>query len=248
MAAIERGKVRGLFVTGTDTGVGKTAVTAALALFLRSRGLRVAAVKPVETGVEDPSGLGRDGRLLRWAAGSDAATERISPFRLRAPLAPAVAAEEEGVRIDPVTLTRDVLSEAQGCDYLLVEGAGGLMVPLRGGYLMADLARDLGLPLLVVARTGLGTINHTLLTVFAARTLELPLAGFLLNGMPAEPDAASACAPHTLASLASADLLGVLPWIEGDEQARAEALAREITRLPTLPWLEQALGVTAAKG
>ena len=242
MSAAE-GKMRGLFVTGTDTGVGKTAVCAALALFLRSRGVRVGVMKPVETGVEDPAGLGADGRLLAWAAGVPEDAAAISPYRLRAPLAPSVAAEEEGVRIDVTSLLEGVRQAARNCEYLLVEGAGGLMVPLRGGYLMADFARDLGLPLLVVARTALGTINHTLLTIFAARNLELPVAGFILNGMPAAADAASACAPHALASLASADLLGVLPWIEGDEQSRSEVLAREIARLPTLGWLERALGI-----
>jgi dethiobiotin synthetase len=117
------------------------------------------------------------------------------------------------------------------------------MVPLAGGLLVADLVRQLGLPLLVVCRPGLGTINHTLLTVHAARTMGIPLAGFIINGMPEQPDAAEALAPHNLASLASADLLGVLPRVEGSEQEKVKTLAEAIAGLPTLPWLHGALGM-----
>lgn len=227
----------GVFVTGTDTGVGKTTVAAALALFLRRRGLKVGVAKPVETGIPDPSALGPDAALLQWAAGSDDPPETVSPYRFRPPLAPSIAGSREGVRIAPAALTESVRKTAEGKDFVIVEGAGGLMVPLNGGFLIADLARSLGLPLLVVCRPGLGTINHTLLTIFAARTMDLPIAGFLVNGMPETPDESEKEAPHALASLASADLLGVLPWKDGDERSRTEALASEIEALPTLPWL-----------
>ncbi len=229
---------RGVFITGTDTGVGKTLFAAALACFLRQRGLTVGVMKPVETGVADPDTLGADGMLLQWASESPADPELISPYRFAPPLAPAVAAEQAGVRLDPGALLAAGATLAESCDFLIVEGAGGLMVPLSGGVLMADLARQLGYPLLTVCRPGLGTINHTLLTLFAARTMELPLAGFVINGMPAHPDAAEASAPHTLASLASADLLGVLSRIDsGSEHDKVTALAAEIATLPTLPWL-----------
>ncbi len=236
-------KISGIFVTGTDTGVGKTAVAAALALFLRRMGLKVGVMKPVETGVEDPALLGPDASLLQWAAGDASSPERISPYRFRAPLAPAQAAKREGVRIEPAALVEAVQQRSNGCDFLIVEGAGGLMVPINGGFLIADLVRALELPLLIVTRPQLGTINHTLLTVMAARTMEMPVTGFVINGMPARPDAAEAEAPHALSSLASSDLLAVLPRIEGEERRRIEILADEIGALPTLAWLLHNLGI-----
>lgn len=240
MAADE---LRGVFVTGTDTGVGKTLVAAALARHLRNSNLDVGVMKPVETGVTDPTRPGPDAALLQWAANCSDALELIAPYRLRAPLAPALAAKEESVRVDMAHIVETARSLNERHDFTIIEGAGGLMVPLAGGLLVADLVLQLGLSLLVVCRPGLGTINHTLLTVHAARTMGIPLAGFIINGMPQQPDAAEALAPHTLASLASADLLGVLPRVEGDEREKIDVLAQAIAGLPTLPWLHTALGI-----
>jgi dethiobiotin synthetase len=233
--------IRGLFVTGTDTGVGKTLVAAALARFLRRRGIDVAVCKPVESGVDDPSMPGADAELLRFGAQSEQDDALLAPLRLRLPLAPAVAAEQEGTRIAPESLLEPIIRLGREHQFLIVEGCGGLMVPLAGGYLVADLVRDSRLPLLTVCRPGLGTINHTLLTLFTARSMGLPLAGFLVNGLPERPDLAEESAPHTLASLASADLLGVLPRVAGDKREKVLALADELERLPTLPWLLSAL-------
>jgi dethiobiotin synthetase len=180
---------------------------------------------------------------LQWAANCSDALELIAPYRLRAPLAPALAAKEESVRVDMAYIVEMARALSERHDFTIIEGAGGLMVPLAGGLLVADLVLQLGLSLLVVCRPGLGTINHTLLTVHAARTMGIPLAGFIINGMPQQPDAAEALAPHTLASLASADLLGVLPRVEGDEREKIDVLAKAIAGLPTLPWLHTALGI-----
>lgn len=236
----------GLFVTGTDTGVGKTLVAAALARHYRRGGLKVGVMKPCETGVADTSHPGDDARLLRWAAGSCDSDQAIAPYRLREPLAPSLAAERAGVIIDPRQIADHLATIRTGKDLVLVEGAGGLMVPLRGGYLMADLVRELGLPLLVVSRATLGTINHTLLTIFAARAMELPVGGFMINRMPSNPDIAEQEAPHQLASLASADLFGVLPEVSGCAEEQVEQLAEIIGGLPTLPWLNNRLGLPAA--
>lgn len=235
--------LKGVFVTGTDTGVGKTIVSAALAHFLTERGLNVGIMKPVESGVSDPSGLGDDGRLLQWAAKCSDGIEDITPYRLRAPLAPAQAAKKEGCFIDfsGLIATAQILGKRH--DFLIIEGAGGLMTPLSGGLLMADLAKEIGLPLLVVTTPRLGTINHTLLTIFAAQQMEIPVAGYLINRMPAQPDEAEETAPHTLASLASADILGVLPEVNGDEREKVIGLSATLKTLPSLPWLLSALGV-----
>lgn len=238
----EKRPAPGVFITGTDTGVGKTLVAAALARHLRNTGLKVGVMKPLETGVDAPDKEGPDGSLLRWAAGCTAPSEQVAPVRLRAPLAPSVAAEKEKFFIDFGALVEASRQLRRDHDFVIVEGAGGLMVPVAGGLLMADLARAMDLPLLVVCRPDLGTINHTLLTIFAARTMDLPLAGYLINNMTADPDEASACAPHALASLASADLLGVLNKVAaGDERGMVEELASQIAALPTYRLLERNL-------
>lgn len=172
---------RGFFVTATDTGVGKTFVTAALATALRARGRDVAVFKPVQSGAtaEDPSG---DAVLL----GADCV------YAFAAPLAPLVAARAEGrtIELEPILArARELVREHE---LLLVEGAGGLLVPLAEDLDLADLALALGLPLVIVARAGLGTVNHTLLTIEAARARGLELAGVVLNGRSDESTAENA--------------------------------------------------------
>ena len=237
-----------VFVTGTDTGVGKTVVAAALARYLTMRGLKVGVMKPVETGVADPERPGADTQLLTWAAGAKDPEQLISPYRFREPASPSQAASLEDTQIDPVSLENSLRELAEGKDFVIVEGAGGLMVPMRGGYLVADFVRQLGLPLLIVARTRLGTLNHTLLTVFAAQTMQIPVAGIILNGMAAKPDLAEQEAPHLLAMTASADLLGVLPEVPGEERKRIEQLTENISKLQTLGWLLKALGLDILVG
>jgi dethiobiotin synthetase len=234
---------KGVFVTGTDTDVGKTIVSAALALFLTERGLKVGVMKPAESGVSDPSRLGDDANLLQWAAGSSDAIEEICPYRLRAPLAPAQAAEKDECFIDFAGLVATAQTLGKRHDFLIIEGAGGLMTPLSGGLLMADLAKGIGLPLLVVTTARLGTLNQTLLTIFAAQQMGIPLAGYMINRMPAQPDEAAETAPHTLSSLASADILGVLPEVSGEEREKVLTLSTALKTLPSLPWLLAALGI-----
>ncbi|MGE4579395.1 MAG: dethiobiotin synthase [Desulfuromonadales bacterium] len=233
----------GVFVTGTDTGVGKTMVTAALALYLRGRGVNVGVMKPVETGVADTTRLGEDGELLQWAAASTDEPDLITPYRFKAPLAPSVAAKKEDRAIDVSVILAAAENLRQRYDFLLIEGAGGLMVPLAGGLLLADLARQLGYSLVVVARPDLGTVNHTLLTTFAAQGMSIPCAGFIINNMPEAPDEACASAPKTLVTLASADLLGVLSHHRGSRRDVVSALADEIAGLNTLPWMLMNFGL-----
>jgi len=172
---------RGYFVTATDTGVGKTFITAALATALRAHGRDVAIFKPVQSGAtaDDPSG---DAVLL----GADCV------YGFAASLAPLVAARAEGRTIELEPILARARELAHEHELLLVEGAGGLLVPLADGLDMADLAVALGLPLVVVARAGLGTVNHTLLTIEAARARGLELAGVVLNGESDESTADNA--------------------------------------------------------
>jgi len=232
-----------IFITGTDTGVGKTIVTAALARHFRAKGLNVGVMKPVETGVEDPTTVSPDAALLRWAAQVEDDNDLLSPYRFKLAASPHQAASEAKVDIDLKTIIDAFNTLRQGKDVMLVEGAGGLMVPIRGGYLMADLAGQLGLPLLVVTRPGLGTINHTLLTTFTARAMDLPISGLIINRMPQNPDRVESEAPHLLAALASADLLGVLPEVDGSDEEKVTKLADEIDQLPAYQWLLSGLGL-----
>jgi dethiobiotin synthetase len=181
--------VSGLFVTGTDTGCGKTAVACALARAAREAGLRVRVLKPVETGCDvAPDGrlLPHDAALLAGAAGDDAPLARICPYPFRLPAAPEVAAEREGVAIDVGRVEKAYVEATSDADLVLVEGAGGLRVPLRSDFDMADLALRLDLPLLVVCRARLGTLNHTLLTLEAAERRGLRVAGVVVSHT--EPD------------------------------------------------------------
>nr|BBH93081.1 ATP-dependent dethiobiotin synthetase BioD [Thermogemmatispora argillosa] len=176
------------FVTGTDTGVGKTIVTAALAAALAQRGLRVGVMKPAET--DCPPEQGREGahdaQLLRRMARCTAPLELIVPYALPLPLAPALSAEEAGVTIELAEIVRCYRQLLATHDVVLVEGAGGLLVPLTAQQTMLDLAATLGLPLLVVARNVLGVINHTCLTV-AVASRRARVLGVVLNH-PAAPD------------------------------------------------------------
>ncbi|MDD2582389.1 MAG: dethiobiotin synthase [Desulfuromonadaceae bacterium] len=219
--------LHGIFVTGTDTGVGKTIVAATLARLLRMNGVRVGVMKPVTSGCREENGklLSDDALLLCQAAGIPY-SEDVVPYRLRDPLAPAEAAKTEGVRIDFSHIKEVYQRLAASYDYVIVEGAGGLMVPLSGGLLIADLAREIGLPLLVVARPGLGTINHTVLTCFAAQQMGLDVAGVIVNGMPDNPGPAEKSAPHHIGSLCGAPVLGIWPQRnEADEMEIVDELA-----------------------
>jgi dethiobiotin synthetase len=181
--------LRGAFVTGTDTGVGKSVLAAAMCAALAGRGGRVAAFKPAVTGLdEDPNEWGHDHELLASIANAGQSPEDVAPYRFGPAVSPHYAAELTGTRIKPAELVAAAREAGGTADALVVEGVGGLMVPLTTGYLVRDLAVDLGLPVVIAARTGLGTINHTLLTVEAARAAGLRVAGVVLTPWPDEPD------------------------------------------------------------
>jgi dethiobiotin synthetase len=177
--------VSALFVTGTDTGVGKTYVTCALAHALRRAGRRVAVAKPVETGVTDGP---EDARRLKEAAGDEAPLEEICPLRFGAPLAPTAAARLERRSIDVERLLAWLDARRRAADVLLVEGAGGLMVPLSGTFTYLDLALRCALPVLIVAANRLGTVNHTALTARVATAAGLDVRGFVLSRPTAAVD------------------------------------------------------------
>jgi dethiobiotin synthetase len=207
-----------LLVTGTDTAVGKTFVARALIHALRGRGQRVAVMKPVETGVTN---IPEDAVALQAAADDPAALETICPVRLRAPLAPSVAARLEQRRLDPDDLVRRITARATAADVLVVEGAGGLLVPIAGSFTFADLAARCALPLLIVAPNRLGTINHTALTARVAAACGLAIRGFVLSQPSPVADESASSNADEITAVTGLRCLGVLPHLASPAQAAA---------------------------
>ena len=205
-----------VFVTGTSTGVGKTVVTAAVGALARDRGARVAIIKPAQTGVEGsaPGDLAEIGRL----SGVEDLHELV---RYPDPLSPAAAARQAGrPALDPVAFYQLVLSLDH--DLVLVEGAGGLLVRFdEDGTTLADLARALRAPVLVVADPGLGTLNHTALTLEALAHRGVELSGVVVGAWPEEPGLAERCNLRDLETLAARPLLGALPAGSGSLEPAA---------------------------
>ena len=207
--------MRGLFVTGTGTEVGKTVVAAAIAHTARTEGARVAAFKPAVSGLDDyplapeiweSAAELPDHVLLRLASGSSQGDEEIAPYRYGPPVSPHLAAELAGENIDPDHLRGAALEATENADLLVCEGVGGFLVPLWTDYLVRDLARDLALPVVVVASPGLGTINHTLLTVQAIRAAALEVAAVVLTPWPEEPSAMERSNRSTIERLGSVEV------------------------------------------
>lgn len=222
-----------LFVTGTDTGVGKTVVTGGLAAALRAEGLNVGVMKPVVAGLVQHEGheISEDVRFLEKASGVIEDLNLIAPYRFPLPAAPQLAAEHAGVRVDPDHIQRAAQTLHARYDLLLVEGAGGWLVPITPDYLMRDVAVDLGGPVLVVARAGLGTLNHTLLTVQAIERSGLPVIGIILNGRAHDaPNVVEDENPRLLQEHTRVPVLGCLPMLEqvSVERAVVQGLAEAV--------------------
>jgi dethiobiotin synthetase len=206
---------RGIFITGTDTGVGKTLVAGGLAAVLREEGVDVGVMKPAESGCRYQDGqlIPEDALFLKEMSGCDDPLELINPYALKHPLTPALAAEIEGVEIKIETIRQAFHRLASRHELILVEGAGGLLSPLVGDFFMADLARELELPLLVVTRALLGTINHTLLTLSYARYQKIAVLGIVMNHTREERGLAESFNRGALQRWAQAPFLGVLPFL-----------------------------------
>ena len=228
--------MRGFFIAGTDTGVGKTQVGRALCSLLAARGLAPRALKPVETGCQPDRPL--DALALREACKSEQKLDDVCPYRFRLPAAPLAAAEAEGREIDVLRIEELVAFLGEP---LVVEAAGGLMVPLarasrnleqmdppdrpasRAILTNLDLADRLGLPVILVARAGLGTLNHSTLSVIALEERGIPLAGVVLNRVEPQDDPSVSSNARFLEELTGARILGPTPFV-ADAAARPAAL------------------------
>jgi dethiobiotin synthetase len=229
--------LRGAFVTGTGTEVGKTVVAAVLARTLAARGERVAVLKPAVSGLDDyeASEVPPDHELLRLGAGSDQSDDEIAPYRYGPPVSPHLAAEQRGEAISAERLRAAAAAAADRADALICEGVGGFLVPLTLGYLVRDFARDLGLPVVIAAPPGLGTINHTLLTLEAVRGVGLTPLAVVLTPWTQTPSAVER------SNLETIERLGAVP---------VETLPRlDLARPSAWPPLElEGLGGGEARG
>jgi dethiobiotin synthetase len=206
----------GWFVTGTDTGVGKTVIAGALAMLLREAGQRVGVFKPVATGCRRDVRLGlvcEDAEFLSHCAEAAEPLDVVNPVRYAGELAPMVAAERKARPIDWEAIDASWARISGGCDWAVAEGAGGLLTPVDRDNSMAELAGRLGLPLVIVARAGLGTINHTLLTIEAARSRGLEIAAVVVNGYrPGSATLAEESNPEVIGRLAKIRIPIVVPF------------------------------------
>lgn len=203
--------MRGAFVSGTGTEVGKTVVAAVIAHSLAATGQAVAVFKPAVTGLDEPGEA--DHALLRRAAGSDQSEAEIAPYRYGPPASPHLAAAQAEEEIEPGRLLIAARAAAAGADALVCEGVGGLLVPLSADYLVRDFAAELALPLVIAASPGLGTINHTLLTIEAARAADLQVAAVVLTPWSEEPSAIEDSNRETIAALGEVEV-EILPRID----------------------------------
>jgi dethiobiotin synthetase len=219
---------KGFFITGTDTGVGKTIISAALIQTAHMIGLKSCGMKPIETGcskqkfkvksaklkVQDRDLTPHDGMFLKKIAGVNASLDLITPVRFENPLAPLAASEMEGRAVDLGTIKKAYQKLSLEYDAMIVEGIGGLLVPIRKNYFVLDLASDIGLPVIVVARPGLGTINHTMLTVRYALKAGLTVAGIIINHIrPPEGTPAEVTNPDIIRQISPVPVLGVFPFL-----------------------------------
>ncbi|MEC7641663.1 MAG: dethiobiotin synthase [Nitrospinota bacterium] len=207
-------EAKGFFITGTDTGVGKTVVTASLAALFRRHGTDVGVMKPVETGVD---GEPADAEILVRASGVKDALSEVCPFRFKAPAAPYQAIKLEGRSLDITKVTEAFERLQQKHELMMVEGIGGLLVPITRETKVIDLVAEWNLPLIVVSRLALGTINHSLLTLSAAKERGIQIAGIIFNPTgDREDDAIEQSNPGNIGELSGEHVLGEMPFIKDE--------------------------------
>jgi dethiobiotin synthetase len=203
--------MRGVFVTGTGTEVGKTYAAAMVAHSFATEGQRVKVFKPALTGLDEPGEP--DHAILRRAARSDQSDEEIAPFRYGPPVSPHLAAAMVGEEIEREALLEAAQVAQQGADAFICEGVGGLLTPLSLDYLVRDLIVDLAMPVAIASPPGLGAINHTLLTIEAARSAGLRVTSVILTPWPEDPGEIELSNRETVAALGAADV-ATLPWVD----------------------------------
>jgi dethiobiotin synthetase len=211
---LSRIPIPSLLVTGTDSGIGKTIVAASIGQILHEQGHRVAVFKPAGSGcVHRREGLvSEDAKLLAHCANSRHPLDLICPQRYAEPLAPAIAAQMSGRPLDWESIDRSIHLMSRDSDVMIVEGIGGILVPMDEKHTFLDIAADLGSPAIIVARPALGTINHTLLTLSALRSRDIPIAGIVINRYPTDtPGLAEETNPRAIEKWGKIPILAIVP-------------------------------------
>jgi dethiobiotin synthetase len=234
----------GVFVTGTDTGVGKTVVTATLALSLKSQDVKTGIMKPIETGA-DGSGLS-DSEWLSGVTDADGPRDLTTPYRFRTSAAPLVAASAEGAAIDPQRIVAAFQALSARYDCLLVEGIGGVMVPITKEFFVVDLIGMMQLSVLIVSPVSLGSINHSLLTVHALHARGISVLGFIFNNsIPPQTDAEIHRTIPTILQITGLRSFGELPYCRGLPQTWEQHHERLVAQID-IEGLLEALGLRRA--
>ncbi len=207
----------GIFITGTDTGVGKTIVSTGLILALKARGLNVGYMKPVESGCQvlDGEVVASDVRFVREVCGIRDDMDLMCPYRLKAAAAPSIASRLEDIHVDISYIVDQYFQLSLMHEIIVVEGVGGLMVPLNNNEVVTDLILQLGLEAVIVAKPGLGTINHSLLTINMAKMMGISVQGLIVNGFGKDviglPERTN---PDEIQHFGNVPVLGILPWLK----------------------------------
>ncbi|MFC0471533.1 dethiobiotin synthase [Halalkalibacter kiskunsagensis] len=225
--------MRGIFITGTDTAVGKTVISSGIAGVLRDEGVNVGVFKPMLSGIKrgDPKS---DSYWLKKMSKSSLTLEEITPFEFEEPLAPGIAQELEGknISLEDILKHWDIIRNKH--EFFIVEGAGGISVPLGKGYLVSDLIKALNLPVLIVARPNLGTINHTFLTVEYAKKLGLTITGIIINGTSEKINLAEKTCPKVIEEMCSIPILGITPKLKCISEVTVKQLIKDHLHLDIL--------------
>jgi len=218
MDQVNTEKIRGIFVTGTDTDVGKTVVTAAITAMLRAEGLNAGVWKPIQSGARLGSGLTDAERLLKSTEINER-PEAVAPFTFEAPLTPMLAAKQAGVTLTLKDLIDAGVPLTKRYEALIIEGAGGVAAPLTDNALIADLISELRIPALIVAHSRLGTINHTLLTASFLQQRGIPIIGVILNDgelIESDEDPSVSSNARLIEQYSGLKVLGRFPNLQGE--------------------------------
>lgn len=208
---------KGVFITGTDTEVGKTIIAGGLARLLRNMRINVGVMKPVETGGKYKKGslVGKDTEYLIKMSKIQDTYSHINPYIFEHPLAPYVAAKLEGKKICKKKILTSFRNLTDKYDFLVVEGCGGFLVPITSNYMISDLAKDMKLPVIIVARAGLGSINHTLLSLYHARRSGLKIIGIIINKTSRNISMSEKTNPQVIRAFGRVPILGIIPYTSG---------------------------------
>ena len=221
---------KGFFITGTDTGVGKTVITVALIKAICRLGFTACGMKPIESGCLQQGDVlvPSDGMFIKTIAHMEENIRHITPCRFKSPLAPLPASEIEGIPVDFEKIKKAFADLSKKYDVVIVEGIGGLLVPIAKNYFVIDMAKIFNLPLIVVSRPSLGTINHTMLTVNYAIKEGPQVAGIIINyNQPPESTLAEATNPEIIKRISPVPVIGIFPYLTDMESATIEKAAGE---------------------